>query len=191
MAEAKANLDHIGWTYLGIVIGWTIALVAVMTFLWRHRQLPHLQIRRLPLVFTAMILLHLYGTICFVGYVIMPIAPCGVEYWIMSILVPFGVAIFQVSNTQFLYIASQQRRFTSIQSLSELVKGKKMSALDGQTGSLWQRTIRRLKSMDQLTRMVVFIGAAMVVQVRRVYRSLLPLLIYTGRSYYCDLLVVA
>jgi len=165
MDAAKANLDSIGWTYLGLVIAWTIGLIAVMAFLWRHRRLPHLQMRRIPLVFAAMIALHLYGTICFIGYVIMPIAPCGVEYWIMSIMVPFGVALFQVANTQFLYIASQQRRFTTVQNLNELVRGKKMSVLDGQTGSLWQRTIRRLRSIDQLTRMVIFIVAAMIIQV--------------------------
>lgn len=83
----------------------------------------------------------------------------------MSILVPFGVAIFQVANSQFLYIASQQRRFTSVRNLEELVKGRKISALDGQTGSFWQRTVRRLKNIDQITRMVIFIGAAMILQV--------------------------
>lgn len=191
MAAAKANLGHIGWTYLGIAIGWTVGLLAVIAFLWRHRRLPHLQMRRLPLVFTAMIMLHLYGTICFVGYVIMPVAPCAVEYWIMSILVPFGVAIFQVANTQFLYIASRQKRLTSVRSLEELVKGKKTSALDGQTGPFWQRMMQRLRSIDQLTRMVIFISVAMVFQVCRARSLQRTSLTQSGCSHTHNLLAIA
>lgn len=162
----EANLNGLGRAYLGITIGWTVILVGVMAFLWHHRRLPHLQMRRLPLVFTAMTMLHLYGGLCFVGYVIMPIAPCAVEYWVMSILVPFGVAIFQVANTQFLHIATMQKRYTSVQSLDDLVWGRKgrVSALDGQTGTFWQRTVARLKSIDRITRMVIFIGAGMALQ---------------------------
>ena len=166
---AQAQLDHIGWTYMGITIAWTLTLVAVMAFLWHHRRLPHLQMRRLPLVFTAMTMLHLYGATCFIGYVIMPIAPCAVEYWIMSILVPFGIAIFQVANTQFLHIATQQRKFASVRSLDDLVRGKKMSALDGQSGNIWQRTTSRLRNLDRITQMVIFIAAGMAVQVRLAY----------------------
>jgi len=173
MAATSVQFGPIGKAYLGIGITWTIGLIAFMAFLWRHRRLPHLQMRRLPLVFTAMVLLHLYGVGCILVYIILPVFPCAAEYWIMSILLPFGVALFQIANTQFLYIASQQKRFTSVRSLEELVRGKKESALDGQTGSFWQRTVRRLKNIDQITRMVVFIGAAMTIQVCSVV-SLLP-----------------
>lgn len=165
MAATKVQMGPIGRAYLGIAIAWTIGLIAFMAFLWRHRRLPHLQMRRLPLVFTAMVLLHIYGVGCLIAYIILPVFPCALEYWIMSILLPFGVALFQVANTQFLYIASQQKRFTSVRSLEELVRGKKVSALDGQTGSFWQRTVCRLKNIDRITRMVIFIGAAMTLQV--------------------------
>jgi len=166
MAAAKMQFDPIGKAYLSIAIIWTIGLIATMAFLWRHRQLPHLQMRRLPLAFTAMVLLHLYGVAVLIGYIILPVFPCAAEYWLMSILVPFGVALFQVANTQFLYIASQQKRFTSVRSLEELVRGRNVSALDNQPRSLWQRTIRRLKNIDRITRMVIFVGAAMALQVR-------------------------
>lgn len=46
--------------------------------------------RRLPLVFVAMSLLHVYWTLCMIGYVIGPVAPCAAEFWIMSIIVPLG-----------------------------------------------------------------------------------------------------
>lgn len=163
---AHPVLDRVGWTYIGVVIGWTTILAAAMSFLWYHRRLPQLQIRRLPLVFVAMTMLHMYWTLCMIGYVIGPVAPCAAEYWIMSILVPFGIAIFQVANTQFLHIASQQRRFTSVQNLDDLVRGKQVSLLDGQTGTIWWRIRQRLRSIDQITKMVIFVGIGMTIQVR-------------------------
>lgn len=87
---AKPMLDKIGWIYIGVVIGWTIVLATAMSVLWYHRRLPILQMRRLPLVFVAMGALHIYWTLCMIGYVISPVAPCAAEYWIMSIIVPAG-----------------------------------------------------------------------------------------------------
>lgn len=84
----------------------------------------------------------------------------------MSILVPFGIALFQIANTQFLHIASQQRRFTSLDSLDTLMWEKRVSVLDGQTGSLWRRVSKRLKNLDQITKMVIFVVIGMIIQVR-------------------------
>lgn len=151
-----------------------------MAFLWYHRRLPILQMRRLPLVFTAMGMLHIYWVLCMIGYVISPVAPCAAEYWIMSIIVPggkctisrqisglmcIGIATFQIANSQFLHIASQQKRYTSVQSLEELVRGRNVSALDGKTGSLWQRIWQRLQNMDRITRMVIYVSMGMALQV--------------------------
>lgn len=167
-AAHKPNLDHVGWTYIGVAIAWTTILAIAMTFLWYHRRLPQLQIRRLPLVFIAMISLHMYMVLCLIGYVIGPLAPCAAEYWIMSILVPFGIAMFQVSNTQFFHIASQQKRFLSMQRLEDLMRGKHVSILDGKAGPLWHRMWQRLREIDHITRMVILVSMGMAVQVSEV-----------------------
>lgn len=166
-AAHQPVLDNVGWTYIGAAIAWTSILAIAMTFLWYHRRLPQLQIRRLPLVFVAVILLHMYLVLCMIGYVIGPVAPCTAEYWIMSIFVPCGIAIFQVSNTQFFHIASQQKRFLSMQRLEDLMRGKQVSILDGKAGSLWHRMYQRLCNIDHITRMVIFVSIGMTVQVRR------------------------
>jgi len=98
-------------------------------------------------------------------YVVGKFAPCGAEYWIMSIYLPFGVAIFQVANTQFLHIATQQKRFTSAQSLDSLVHVVKHTAPDHRDGHFLRRMMRRLRSVDRLSRIVLFIGMGMAVQV--------------------------
>lgn len=162
---AHLTINNVGWTYIGITVGWTVILYTAFGFLWYHRQLPQIQMRRLPLVFVAMTMLHLYWILCMIGYVIGPVAPCAAEYWVMSILVPFGIAIFQVANTQFLHIASQQRRYASFCSLDSLAWERRVSVLDGQTGSFWQRISKRLQKVDQITRMVIYVGIGMTIQV--------------------------
>lgn len=154
------------WAYISVAIVWSITLFSAMGFLWYHRRLPQLQIRRLPLVFVAMISLHIYWVIVMIAYIMGPLYPCVVEYWVMSILLPFGIAVFQIANTQFLWIAVQQRRYMSVTSLDDLKVHKQTSALDGHTGSFKQRMTTRLKNLDSITRMVIYIGIAMGIQVR-------------------------
>lgn len=153
------------WAYISVAIVWSIILFSAMGFLWYHRQLPQLQIRRLPLVFVAMISLHIYWIIVLIAYVLGPLYPCVVEYWVMSILLPFGIAMFQIANTQFLWIAVQQRRYMSVASLDDLKMNKQTSALDGHTGSFRQRVTIRLQNLDSITRMVLYIVVAMAIQV--------------------------
>lgn len=172
MALPHAILDKVGWSYIGIVIGWTLILSAGMIFLWSRRQLPHLHMRRLPLVFTSIMFLHIYWTLVTLAYVIGPFVPCGLEYWFMSVLVPLGIALFQVANTQFLHIASQQKAFASTQSLTNLGRPIRSSALHSYKGSLWHRMRTRLRAMDKLTGMCTYVVLAIAVEVA------LTLLIY-------------
>ncbi|KAH7324648.1 putative GPCR GprK-type [Stachybotrys elegans] len=116
MAEEEAPhiiLDGVGifWMIWGGV--WTIALITGMTYLWTNRHMPLLRIRGLPLSFAAVILLHMYWTGVQYGYVYGPLMSAGVEYWIMNIWLPFGIALFHASNSRFLYIAKAQKKFVS------------------------------------------------------------------------------
>lgn len=165
MDVSKSVLDKTGWIDISVSIGWTVILGVAMVFLFHHRQLPALQMRRMPLVLTSVILLHVYWVISMTFYVVGKFAPCAAEYWIMSIYLPFGVAIFQVANTQFLHIATQQKRFTSAQNLDSLVHVVKHPASERHDGHLFRRTMTRLRSVDPLSRMVVFIGIGMALQV--------------------------
>lgn len=162
---AHLTVDNVGWTYVGITVGWTVILYSALGFLWYHRQLPQLQMRRLPLVLISMTMLHIYWVLATLAYAIGPATPCGAIFWFMSILVPFGIATFQVANTQFLYIASQQRSYAKVRSLDSLAWEKRVSVLDGQTGSFWRRMSMRLKHADQITRMAIYVGIGMIVQV--------------------------
>lgn len=167
----QLTIDTVGWSYIGVAITWSVILYSAIGILWHNRQLPLLQMRRLPLVFTAITILHIYWTLCIIAHIIAPILPCAAEYWIMSILLPFGIAIFQVANTQFLYIACGQRRFRGPSDLNAIALRKRSSMLDDQTTSILQKLPRWLSKVDQITRLMIVVGIGMAFQVSSTCQS--------------------
>lgn len=160
----QPNLDAVGWTWIGLAIGWTVFLASGMLFLVYHRQLPSLQLRRLPLVFAAVTLLHIYAFICMIGYVIIPFVPCSAEFWIMSIYLPCGIALLQAANSQFLHVASQQRKFAHLSNLDDRIIREKPTS-DHPTSSRWKQVTQRIWTADKITRMTIFIAIGLFLQV--------------------------
>jgi hypothetical protein len=161
---AQAMLDTLGWTYIGLAMAWTVSLILGMLFLHHHRHLPCLQIRRLPLVFVGVSSLHAYGAVCAIVYVIGPLAPCTAEFWLMSVYLPFGIAMFHAANSQFLHIASRQKQFARMRALSDPkpVDEKKAERL---ANSRFRRILRGVERADKIDRMMVWIGIGLVAQV--------------------------
>jgi hypothetical protein len=110
----QLSLDRIGWTYVGIFILWNVLLSSGCVFLWTYRHHPSLRMRRLPLLFTGVGVLHIYGSLCCIGTYnqdehivvsgheyLLTISPsaypfgaafdCSIEFWMMSITVPLGM----------------------------------------------------------------------------------------------------
>ncbi|KAF2689899.1 hypothetical protein K458DRAFT_474311 [Lentithecium fluviatile CBS 122367] len=170
---ATVMLDRLGWAYIGIVIGWTVALTGGMLFLYKHRQVPCVRIRRLPILFVGVILLHVYGSICLVGYILVPVFPCAAEFWVMSIYLPFGMAMFQAANSQFLYIASRQKQYVHLGALSDH-GSLRQEQVQLSSQSRWGRLFRGTDGANKVDRMLVYIGLGLVVQV------LLTFLIFFG-----------
>lgn len=162
---AEFTTSTLGWVYIGLATAWTLLLAAGLLYLHRHRQLPFLQIRRLFLVFSAVILLHLYAVVCMVSYTIHPIIPCDAQFWIMSVYLPFGIALLQAANSQFLYVAGQQRKYASVTNLDELEFSEKSAPIN-QSSPRWKQSIQRIQRADKITRTVIYIGIGMAVEVR-------------------------
>lgn len=82
----------------------------------------------------------------------------------MSILVPFGMAMFQASNTQFLHVASRQKQIAHMSTLSD-----KMPISEKEAASMGNSRIRRIISgverADRVNRSIFFICSGMVLQV--------------------------
>ena len=160
----KLGLDAIGWTYVGLAIAWTITLALAMTFLFTHRRLPALRMRRLPLLLASTIALHIYAVLCFLSYPLGPAIPCAAEFWVMSIYLPLGIALFHASNSQFLYLASRQKQFAHMSSLKDH-KFKNEEKAQNVPSSRWKRAVASMRQVDTIQRTLVFIGIGLVVQV--------------------------
>ena len=156
-----ARLDAVGiwWIVFGAV--WTFLLAGGMLFLYKKRNTPTLRLRSLSLTFAGIILLHLYWITVQIGYSVGPLAPKVAEFWIMSIWYPFGIALFQAGNSQFLHVAKAQSRFARPPSQMKTRYDEKRMA---QKGSLLQR----FRQMDYSKRMFLFVTLGMAVQVRSV-----------------------
>lgn len=179
---APLTIDRLGWAYIGVDVAWTVMLICGMSFLFYHRELPCIRIRRLPVLFAGTIALHLYGVVCVLGYTIGAVVPCVAMFWVMryghlcfclsdnqltipSIYLPLGIAMFHAANSQFLHIASRQKQFTRLSLLSDNAPLKQDEA-EQLSYSRWRRIVRGVERADRIDRMMLFIGLGLAVQVK-------------------------
>jgi len=161
MATAAAvppspNFDAVGVFWMTLMGVWTAAVLGGAAFLYRHRTMPFLKLRGLPLSFAAVALLHLYWAAVQTVYSIGHLFPDGLEFWIMSIWLPFGVALFHASNSRFLHVAEAQKRFARI----GRVPTRKPDGREAATA------LRRFRGMDYSARMLIYVCVGMAFQVR-------------------------
>ena len=154
-----------------------------MIFLWTHRFEPSLRIRRVPLLLAGVLSLHLYGTISFLIYPVGSYISCTTEFWVMSIWLPFGIALFHAANSQFLHMASRQKQFARMSSLKDhkFINEEKAEAI---ANSRWRRVFAGLERADNINQTLTWIGVGMVVEVRllRDSRFCSPVLITRSSS---------
>ncbi|ERF69749.1 hypothetical protein EPUS_07575 [Endocarpon pusillum Z07020] len=156
--ERKLNVDDLGKLYISVVIIWTAIVFCASSFLLYNRDLPVLRVRKTHLWTAAVTFLHSYWVLCLLAYVFNGTYPCTAEFWIMSLWLPFGMALFQVNGMHLLHIASLQTRFIRPQSLYAYHGSRSVS-------SGW-RSLRKLGLPDSLSRrQKVSILAGVVLQV--------------------------
>lgn len=151
---AKANLDGLGIFWIIFTLAWSFIVAGGMFFLWRRRDMPILRIRGLPLSFLAITILHLYWGAVQTGYVYLPLATPVVEFWIMSVYLPCGIALFHASNSRFIHVAKTQKKLFSSDATS--IKSKRVN----------NRTlIGRFRSLDYTKRILIIVAACLSLQV--------------------------
>ncbi|EXJ72712.1 uncharacterized protein A1O5_03859 [Cladophialophora psammophila CBS 110553] len=155
----RFNTDGLGITYIGLVIAWTCLLLPAAIFLIRNRHLPYLRIRNIPLAVSAVATLHVYWVLCMIAYVLNGFFPCATEYWIMSIYLPLGIALFQATNSQLLSVATAQKRYAQGDVLNE------SKSTTNQKTPLWRKWWQRLKTYNATKNTMAWIGIGMSVQV--------------------------
>ena len=153
------NTDGLGITYIGLVIAWTCLLVPASIFLIRNRRAPYLRIRNIPLAVSAVATLHVYWVLCMIAYVLNGFFPCSTEYWIMSIYLPLGIALFQATNSQLLSVAASQKRYVRGNICAEL------KSIPSPNLPAWRKWWEKIKTYNATKNTMTWIGIGLIVQV--------------------------
>lgn len=120
--------------------------------------------RKLPLLFAGVGALHIYGAISIWAYPFGAYFPCSVIFWMMNILVPVGMAMFQAANTQFLHVASRQKQLAHMSTLKDQkpISEKEAASMGN---SRLKRILSGVERADRVNRSLLFIGIGMILQV--------------------------
>jgi hypothetical protein len=153
------NTNGLGYTLIAIATAWTIVLVGGIVFLFINRRLPFLRIRSIPLAVSAVALLHVYWVLCLLAYVLNGHFPCSMEFWIMSIYLPLGVALYQATNTQLLHVAALQSEIASTDLALGEAKHKRAKH------ESWRRPLAKWRSATATKRTMTCIAVGMGAQV--------------------------
>lgn len=121
--------------------------------------------RNLPLLFTGVAALHIYGAISIWAYPFGAYFPCTVIYWMMNVLVPLGMAMFQAANTQFLHVASRQKQLAHMSTLKDQkpISEKEAASMGN---NRFKRILSGIERADKVNRSLILIGLGMILQVR-------------------------
>ena len=105
------NWDNLGKFYAAFIIIWTVVLYAGVVWLVLNRHLTLVKIRNVPLSVAAVSFLHVYLVKICLAYITNGNFSCRAEFWIMSIYLPFGIALFQASLVQLRSVFDQQQSY--------------------------------------------------------------------------------
>ena len=89
------NFDAAGIAYLVAAFVYTLVVAIELFLLYRRRSAFCVRIRGLDIVFTSTCMLHVYLILVLLVYPLNGRWPCSAEFWVMSIFLPSGIAVFQ------------------------------------------------------------------------------------------------
>nr|POE53482.1 hypothetical protein CFP56_28704 [Quercus suber] len=154
------NWDSLGKAYAGIIIAWTIVLAITIAWLLWNRRRPYIRMRNLPLAITSTALLHVYLVKIFLAYTTNGHFLCSAEFWIMSVYLPLGIALFQANALQLRNISDQQQKLlerplSPSSSLADLLSNDHARKRKG----TWS-----WRSLTQTEKAYVYIATGMLIQ---------------------------
>jgi hypothetical protein len=113
----------------------------------------------LKIAITSTVFLHIYLVKILLAYTTNGHFLCSAEFWIMSIYLPFGIALFQANVTQLRSIAEQQEAL--------LLRQSSYNGTPALSGQSWpHRVYNRYARLTQAQKSYCFIAVGMVIQVR-------------------------
>ncbi|QDS77610.1 hypothetical protein FKW77_002086 [Venturia effusa] len=113
-----ANLDRLGQFYIGFAIIYTVLVFSGLIALFIHRQSHAVRIRSFKTICTTVLTLHIYLVLILMAYPLNGLYKCWMEFWIMNIILPLGIALFQGTST------SNMRLFSYAMEQKEISHGR-------------------------------------------------------------------
>jgi hypothetical protein len=92
---AKPNFDGLALFYISFAACYTAIVLAGLYALYLLRNSHAVRIRNLSVICATVLMLHVYLVLILLVYPLDGLFKCGWEFWIMSILLPLGMALFQ------------------------------------------------------------------------------------------------
>ncbi|KAI1623366.1 hypothetical protein EDD37DRAFT_592989 [Exophiala viscosa] len=148
------NWDDLGKFYAAFIIAWTVLLYAGAVCLVWNRRLAFIKIRNLPLAIAAVSFLHVYLVKIFLAYTTNGHFLCSAEFWIMSIYLPFGIALFQANLIRLKSISDQQRQLLA----------KPPSTFHKLNPSVWGHARAQWQSLRDVQKSYLLVGYGMLIQ---------------------------
>ncbi|TLD27686.1 hypothetical protein E2P81_ATG10974 [Venturia nashicola] len=108
----NANVDVLGQFYIGFAIVYTAIVFAGLIALFVHRKHHAVRIRSLRTICTTVLTLHTYLVLILMAYPLNGLYKCWMEFWIMNILLPLSIALFQASNMRLFSYAVEQKEIS-------------------------------------------------------------------------------
>ena len=103
------TLDNLGIVYVVLNVFWTAVVLIGSAALWQFRRHECISKRHVGLTIAAVLCLQIYWSLNMIMYPLNGAYPCDLNYWIMSIYFPLGVALFQLQNVQLLSVSARQK----------------------------------------------------------------------------------
>ncbi|KAF1811703.1 hypothetical protein P152DRAFT_48877 [Eremomyces bilateralis CBS 781.70] len=151
----EPNLNGLGVFYICLSLLYTIFVLGGLWALWLHRDTTAVRIRGFWTIFSAVLCIHMYSMAVVLVYPLNGILKCGTEFWMMSIVLPFSVALFQASNIRLSAYYEGQRSLIN----SPTTGGRKARYPTEMRGLL-----RWWREQNSATKTYVFIALGLTVQ---------------------------
>lgn len=89
------NLDPLAVFYIVFAVVYTISVLLGLIWLWKLRHTTAVRLRNFWSIFAAVVIIHIYTVWVILVYPLNGLFKCGEEFWVMSVLLPLGMALFQ------------------------------------------------------------------------------------------------
>ncbi|KAF2087057.1 hypothetical protein K490DRAFT_42875 [Saccharata proteae CBS 121410] len=100
--QCPGCLDWLAYLYITIAVIYTILIGIGLVLLTCHRDRLAVRMRSFALTVAAVLVIHSYLFLIFVVYAIRWWYPCIDEYWVMALVFPLGLALYNVTSINYL-----------------------------------------------------------------------------------------